>query len=144
MRITVPRKTIRLTQRYVLPAPTLRFTALAWSKLLYLRDAGPTEIGGFGISAAADLLLVEDIRLVTQSCSLASVKFDDDSVADFFDEQVDRGLAPAWFGRIWVHTHPGNCPLPSHTDEETFARCFGGADWSVMFMGTEKAAFTSD
>jgi hypothetical protein len=80
------------------------------------------------------LLLIEDIRLVKQSCSLATVKFDDDSVADFFDEQVDFGLAPERFGRIWVHTHPGNSPVPSSTDEETFARCFGGADWSVMFI----------
>jgi hypothetical protein len=80
------------------------------------------------------LLLIEDIRLVEQSCSLVTVKFDDESVADFFDEQVDSGLAPERFGRIWVHTHPGNSPVPSSTDEGTFARCFGGADWSVMFI----------
>ena len=29
--------------------PVLRFTPYAWAKLLWLRDAGPTEIGGFGI-----------------------------------------------------------------------------------------------
>jgi hypothetical protein len=109
-------------------------TPYAWAKLLYLRDAGPTEIGGFGISSASDLLLIENFCLVKQCCSVASVRFDDSSVADFFDEQVDRGLAPERFGRIWVHTHPGNSPLPSNMDEETFARCFGGADWSLMFI----------
>ncbi len=69
-----------------------------------------------------------------QCCSVATVRFDDESIADFFDEQVDRGLAPERFGRIWVHTHPGSSPLPSVTDEETFARCFGGADWSLMLI----------
>ncbi len=103
-------------------------------KLLYLRDAGPTEIGGFGISAASDLLLLEDIQLVRQHCSLVTVQFEDSAVADFFDDQVDQGRHPERFGRVWVHTHPGNSPLPSGTDEATFARCFGGADWSVMFI----------
>ena len=112
----------------------MRLTPYAWAKLLYLRDAGSTEIGGFGISAERDLLLVEDIRLVKQCCSVATVKFEDAAVADFFDEQVDSGLAPERFGRIWVHTHPGSSPLPSSTDEGTFARCFGGASWSVMFI----------
>ena len=39
--------------------PRLRFRPTAWAKLLFLRDAGPTEVGGFGISAPDDLLLVE-------------------------------------------------------------------------------------
>jgi hypothetical protein len=29
----------------------LRFTPTAWAKLLYLRDAGQSEIGGFGMAA---------------------------------------------------------------------------------------------
>jgi hypothetical protein len=134
MTMKVPKKTLRLTQRYARPAPPLRLTPYAWAKLLFLRDAGPTEIGGFGISAEHDLLLVENFCLVKQCCSVATVRFDDESVADFFDEQVDQGLAPEQFGRIWVHTHPGSSPLPSSTDEETFARCFGGADWSLMLI----------
>ena len=52
---------------------TLRFTPYAIAKLLYLRDIGPTEVGGFGISNANDLLLVEDIQLVEQICSVISV-----------------------------------------------------------------------
>ena len=70
----------------------LRFTPYAWAKLLYLRDIGPTEVGGFGISNPDDLLLVEDIELVQQDCTSVSVQFDDDSVADFFDRQVDVGF----------------------------------------------------
>ena len=61
----------------------LRLTPYAWAKLLRLRDLGPTEVGGFGISAVDDLLLVEDIQLVEQLCTSMSVKFDDGSVADY-------------------------------------------------------------
>ncbi len=101
---------------------------------MYLRDCGETEVGGFGISAEDDLLLVEDVRLVRQRCTWANVSFDDESVADYFDEQVDAGLPPARFSRIWIHTHPGDCPRPSGTDEETFERVFGASDWSMMFI----------
>jgi len=59
---------------------------------------------------------------------------DDASVADYFDRQVDEGRRPDRFARIWIHTHPGDCPLPSGTDEETFNRVFGRADWAVMFI----------
>ena len=114
--------------------PTLRLTPTAWAKLVYLRDAGPTEIGGFGISSAADLLLIEDLCLVKQQCDAASVVFDDEAVADYFDRQVDQGRSPEQFARVWVHTHPGNSPSPSSTDEETFSRVFGSCDWSVMLI----------
>jgi hypothetical protein len=116
------------------PQPVLRLTPYAWAKLLYLRDAGPTEIGGFGVSACGEPLLVKDVQLVRQRCDWASVAFEDAAVADFFDEQVDRGRVPEEFGRIWVHTHPGASAEPSLTDEETFARVFGNCDWAVMFI----------
>ena len=118
-----------------LPEPsTLRFSPTAWAKLLYLRDLGETEVGGFGISAADDLLCIEDIELVRQVCTGVSVAFHDQAVADFFDRQVDLGRRPEQFGRTWVHTHPGNFPEPSMTDEETFARVFGRTNWAVMFI----------
>jgi hypothetical protein len=112
----------------------LRFSPMAWAKLLLLRDMGDTEIGGFGISAADDLMFVQDVEVVAQSCTWAHVAFDDDAVADFFDRQVDAGRRPEEFGRIWVHTHPGNSAEPSGTDEATFARVFSRSDWAVMFI----------
>lgn len=114
--------------------PSLRFTPAAWAKLLFWRDLGGTEVGGFGISAAADPLLIEDVRLVRQTCSVVTVKFDDASVADLFDEQVDLGRMPEQFSRVWIHTHPGQSPQPSHVDEQTFERVFGMFHWSVMFI----------
>lgn len=99
---------------------------------MYLRDLGDTEVGGFGISSARDLLLVEDVVLVQQICTAASVSFDDAAVADFFDQQIEAGRRPEQFGRIWIHTHPGHSAAPSSVDEATFERVFGRCDWSVM------------
>jgi hypothetical protein len=78
--------------------------------------------------------LANDLRLVRQECDWASVRFDDAAVADYFDEQVEAGRRPEQFGRIWIHTHPGNSPTPSGTDEATFERVFGGCDWAVMLI----------
>ena len=127
-------KTLEMKQTTTRKPQTLRFTAYSWAKLLFLRDVGSTEIGGFGISAADDLLLVEDIRLVRQECSSVYVAFDDASVADCFDREVDAGRQPQEFGRLWIHTHPGSSAQPSSTDEATFARVFGSADWALMFI----------
>ncbi len=99
---------------------------------MYLRDLTDNEVGGFGITEADNLLFVTDIVLVKQKVTAVSVSFDDNSVADFFDEQVELGRQPQQFARIWLHTHPGNSPEPSCTDEETFSRVFGSCDWSVM------------
>ena len=114
--------------------PTLRFSPTAWAKLLFFRDHGLTEVGGFGITAADDLLYVEDFATVAQEVSGVSVSFDDEAVADFFDAQVDAGRKPEQFARVWLHTHPGNSPEPSGTDEETFQRVFGRCQWAVLFV----------
>lgn len=89
-------------------------------------------MGGFGVTEPEDLLLVVDFVTVVQRVSSVTVAFDDVAVADFFDAQVDVGRKPEQFGRIWVHTHPGNSPTPSYTDEATFQRVFGTCDWAVM------------
>lgn len=112
--------------------PCLRFTPYAWGKFVWFRDRGPTEIGGFGISAVEDLLLVVDFVPIGQRATPASVEFDDDAVADHFDHHADLGLAPDRFARLWLHTHPDCSASPSLTDEETFDRVFGRCDWAVM------------
>jgi hypothetical protein len=99
-----------------------------------MRDAGATEVGGFGIAPGEDLLFVQELRFVKQTCTAVTVAFDDVAVAEFFEDQVDRGLRPAQFARIWIHTHPGKSAEPSCIDEETFDRVFGRADWALMFI----------
>ena len=110
----------------------MRFSPTAWAKLLFLRDFGETEVGGFGITDVDDLLFVRELALVEQLCTEVNVSFVDEAVADFFDRQVDRGQQPEQFARVWIHTHPGDDPRPSITDEETFERVFADCDWAVM------------
>ena len=83
---------------------------------------------------ADDLLLVEGFLTVKQDATMASISFDDTSVADFFESQVVAGRKPEQFARIWLHTHPGDSAQPSGTDEETFDRVFGRCQWAVMFI----------
>jgi len=99
---------------------------------VFLRDLGPTEVGGFGIAESEDLLFVQDVMLVEQHCTETFTSLDDLAVAEFFEDQVDLGRKPEQFGRIWIHTHPGNSPEPSPTDHDTFQRVFGGCGWAVM------------
>jgi len=112
--------------------PVLRSKPDVWAKLHYFCHRGQTEIGGFGVTSAEDLLQVEEFVTVKQKASMASVNFDDESVADYFDEQIDKGRKPEQFGRLWLHTHPGCDPTLSSVDEETFARVFGKCEWAVM------------
>lgn len=115
-------------------SPCLRFTANTWAKLKYFCHRGETEIGAFGVTPLDDLLLVEALCVPEQHATAVTVGFEDEAVADFFEDQVAAGLGPEQFGRIWIHTHPGDSPAPSTVDEATFARVFGGCDWAVMFI----------
>ncbi len=99
-----------------------------------MRDAGDMEIGGFGISRKDDLLLVEGFATIKQTASVVNVAFDDDADAESFDRQVDLNHSPKQFARLWIHSHPGDCPLPSPTDEATFRRVFCASDWAAMVI----------
>ena len=118
--LPVPRKTVVPAQ------PLLRFTPTAWAKLLFLRDLGRTEIGGFAITPAENLVLVEEFVTVKQRVTVASVAFDDDAVADFFDQQIDRGRRPQQFLRIWIHSHPGDSAIPAAPTRRPSPGCSAG------------------
>jgi proteasome lid subunit RPN8/RPN11 len=112
----------------------LRFSPTAWAKLLYFRDKSDNEVGGFGITEPDDLLFVKEFVTVKQDVTPVSVKFDDESVANLFEDQVDLGRKPEQFARIWLHSHPGDSPEPSSIDDETFERVFGKCQWAVLFV----------
>ena len=112
--------------------PSLRFSPTAWAKLLFFRDSGETEISGFGITDADDLLYVAEFATIKQEATVVSISLEDEAVADHFESQVDAGRKPEEFFRIWLHSHPGDSADPSATDEATFQRVFGGCDWAVM------------
>ena len=113
---------------------SLRFTPYAWAKLHWLCHYGDTEIGAFGVTHNQDPLLVEDVLLVQQVTTSVSVEFDDEGVANFFEDMVDGGREPQNFARIWCHTHPASSATPSIVDEKTFREVFGECDWSIMFI----------
>ena len=134
----LPTKKSSRLREYERPAkPVLRFSPTAWAKLIFFRDRGDTEISGFGITEPDDLLYVTDFVTIKQDATVASISLDDEAVANFFETQVDAGRKPEQFFRIWLHTHPGDSPNPSGTDEETFARVFGRCDWVIMFIVAE-------
>lgn len=110
----------------------LRFSPTAWAKLLFLRDIGDTEVGGFAVTPEDDLLYVDDFILPKQTCGYAHTDLEDEAVADYVDEMIDQGYQPKQILRIWIHTHPNMSASPSGTDENTFERVFGGCDWAVM------------
>lgn len=122
--------------------PVLRFSPTAWAKLVWFRDHGNTEVGGFAVTDGDDLLRVKDFVTVKQETTAASIEFDDIAVADYFEDQVDAGRRPEQFARIWLHTHPGNSAHPSGVDEETFTRAFGRCDWAIMFILAQNGATT--
>lgn len=115
-------------------SPRLVFSPLAWMKLQHFCHAVDVEIAGFAITRPDDPLYVEEFVTVRQKNSAVTVEMDDQAVADFLDRAVDAGLPPSRVMRIWIHTHPGSSPEPSHVDETTFARVFGRCDWAVMFI----------
>ena len=99
-----------------------------------MRDMTENEVAGFGITEPDDLLFVKEFVIVKQKVTYTSFKFEDQAVADYFDDQVDLARKPEQFSRIWLHTHPGSLSKPSSNDEDTFDRVFGNCTWAVMFI----------
>ena len=103
------------------PEPVLRFSPTAWAKLLFLRDLGDTRGRRLRHRRGRRSALVEDVQLVRQVCTGASVAFDDQAVADFFDRQVDAGRSlPEQFAGSGCTPIRATSAEPSMTDEETF------------------------
>jgi hypothetical protein len=89
-------------------------------------------VAAFGLASSDDPLHLDEVLVVRQRTTMATVAFDDEAVADLFDRMVDAGVPPDRFAKVWIHTHPGASVTPSSVDEGTFHRVFGGNDWAVM------------
>lgn len=113
---------------------TLRFTAYAWGKLLFIRDRGDTEIAGYGITATEDPLLITDFVLIKQQCTTITFDLDTGDIAEYMERMMDAGLMPWMYANILIHTHPGNCPKPSGDDETNFRKAFSRPDWAIMLI----------
>jgi len=110
------------------PKPTaLTFAPLAWLKLRLFLHTDEVEVGFFGISAANDLLYVDDLAVLKQTVTQVTVAFDDVAVAEHFDRCADAGIGPARCGRIWVHTHPAAPPRPVSPTKRRSSACSASA-----------------
>lgn len=131
-------------QTFMIPKLTrgsvLKFSPYAWAKIIAMRDFGNTEIGGYGITESDDPLLVTDFRLIKQQCSSVTVEFDKEDSIKFVEEMTDKGLSYWQFGSIFLHSHPGNCPNPSITDEENFNKNFSLPHMAVFFIIAKQGA----
>lgn len=116
---------------------TLRFTPYAYAKLLWMRNRGDTEIAGYCVTGTKDPLFVTDFKLVKQRCTSVSFDLDPEDGAEFMEQMVDEGWMPWQFQRILVHSHPGNSPQPSGTDEKNFVAAFSRPDWAIMLIIAE-------
>jgi len=117
-----------------MPEPRLRFTPYSWAKILYMRDAGDTEIGGFAILDKEDPLLVIDFHLIKQKCCSVTVELDEEDTIKFAEEMSDLGYEPFQYQNCWIHTHPGNCAKPSMNDEENFEKNFSHPHWAIFVI----------
>lgn len=113
----------------------LRFSLEAAIQLRWFLNRTPNEVGCWGVCEdAAQPLFVTKLAFPEQENSPAFVSFDDMSNLRILSEQTRNGLEPWQVQRIWIHTHPGNSPAPSGTDEHTLDRISAGCPWFVMFI----------
>jgi len=113
-RKTGNRKANRRFRRPARPkVPTLRFSPYAWAKLLYLRDRGDSEVGGFGIQ----VVLIEPgpVRTHFGRTGIDSLdRSDGDPAYSALRESIRSGLTSTFEG-------PGS--ERSSTPEEVAAVC---------------------
>ena len=122
---------------------SLRFSPYAWAKLIFMRDCGKTEVGGYGICPADDLLYIEDIVFPEQSADSCFIELDEGALSKHMDNMfVNHDYQPNQCARIWIHTHPGNSATPSSYDDKIFNEKFGNQDWSVAFILARGGEYT--
>jgi hypothetical protein len=63
-----------------------------------------------------------------------SVDLDEEDSIKFVEDMLDKGIAPWQCQRIWIHTHPGNCPNPSGADEDNFDTNFSLPDCAIFYI----------
>lgn len=110
------------------------FTPYSWAKLCYLRDKGNTEIGCFGVAETPDPLLLTDIFLPVQECTMSTVDLDGQSLLKYRARCRAVGLDEKHSFRVWIHTHPKMSAKPSSVDETTYNLLFANADWGIMLI----------
>jgi proteasome lid subunit RPN8/RPN11 len=113
--------------------PHLVVSGFAYYKMRYLANKYNVEVGGWGTSRTQENpLSINDIKLIRQKSTAASIDFDDAGIVEYMEDMVDAGMEFPQFMRVWFHTHPMNSAGPSRTDRETFEQLTGTLPWVVM------------
>lgn len=112
----------------------IRFTPYAYSKLIWMRDRGNTEVAGYCVTETKDPLLITDFCLIKQKCTAVTFDLDPNDIVDYMERMMDRGLPPWACVNILAHSHPGNSPNPSGVDEDNFKKAFSHPDWAIMLI----------
>ncbi len=123
-------------------AKELRITPYAWAKLVWLRDRGNTEVAGYATTATDDPLLITDLRLIKQKCTIVTFDLDPNDIAEDVEHTLDAGLMPWMTHNILWHTHPSNNTDPSSVDEKNFEKAFSHPNWAIMLIvGQDGSAY---
>ena len=86
------------------------------------------------ITKPDDPLFVTDFCFLPQECSSVNTDFDTEAQNNWVEDQMESGLSPESFSRVWTHTHPGQSASPSGTDWETFQEAMANMPWGVMLI----------
>ena len=101
----------------------LKINSDAFDMFLYMRDYKPDEVTMFGLTYPQDPLHVYEFALVKQKVNSVSSDCDENYMADFVANNVDKGIMPINCERVWCHTHPmtgANSANPSGKDMATW------------------------
>lgn len=109
----------------------MNISPYAYQKMMYFIRK-PVEVAGFAI-LSEDLKTIIDYELLYQESGVASFEFNREKMSDYIEKMSDR-YSPAQCFRVFVHTHPGDCPKPSGTDWETFNSLMSSYPWFGMLI----------
>lgn len=110
------------------------FTPYVWAWIQFLKRECKTEAFAFGIARKEEPNLIVDLYIPKQVAGVAFVDIEEEDTLKMVEELVDLGYETGEFMRYFIHTHPGQSPQPSSTDERTYKDIFGKMDWSSMII----------
>jgi len=116
------------------------FTPRAMALMNAYVDLSEGEVSLLGkVERLGSDFLVTDVRLIEQESTWASTKLDEEALARFLMELVEKGEDPgAW--KLWIHSHCGFEVFWSATDEATCRR-FNNNEWMLSVVANRRREY---
>lgn len=113
--------------------PQVRIPLLMWQKMMAYVTACPVEINGFGLVSFVDprTIVVEDVFILDQTATVASVETDPAAIARHMYEMQQAGGDPGKIKLQW-HSHVTMPTFFSQTDWENIEDWPG--DWLLSLV----------